>query len=148
MSTEMETQPKSQRRILYIVTAVVVGLLVIGGLIAYRSAKSTQEAEQKADQLIAELQKQGARTPTREQIVRVLGDDGGAVCAHPDDALNHAAFYGMLTNGAAGPGMRPVIADNKAIQGQLLIMKVYCPDELAGVQEWLNDLKTAVLVRV
>jgi hypothetical protein len=146
VSTDMETQPTNERRTLYIVMAVIVAALAVGGLIAYRSAKSTQEAEQKADQLITELQNQGARTPSKDQIVRVLGDDGGAVCAHPDDALNHAIYYGMLTNGAAGPGIRPVIADNKAVQGQLLIMKVYCPDELAGVQEWLNDLKFADVV--
>ena len=146
MSTEQETQPTSERRTLYVVMAVLVAALAIGGLIAYRSAKSTQEAEQKADQLITELQNQGARTPSREQIVRVLGDDGGAVCSDPDDALNRAAFYGMLTNGAAGPGIRPVIADNKAVQGQLLIMKVYCPDELAGFQQRVDDLKFADVV--
>jgi hypothetical protein len=148
MSTELETQSKNGRRILYIVIAVGLGLLLIAALISYRSAKSSQQAEQKADQLIAALQQQGARTPSREAVVRVLGDDGGAVCSNPDAALNRATFYGLLTNGAAGPGMRPVIADNKVIQGQLLIMQVYCPDKLDDVKEWLEDVKTALLVRV
>ena len=48
----------------------------------------------------------------------------------------------MLTNGAAGPGTRPVIADSRAVQGQLLIMEVYCPDELDEFREFAEDLKT------
>jgi len=147
MTTDMETQPRSERRTLYIVMAALVGLLVIGGLIAYRSAKSTQEAEQKADQLISELQQQGARTPSREQIVRVLGDDGGAVCANPNESLSRSILFGMLTNGASGPGIRPVIADSKVVQGQLLIIKVYCPEELDRFQELADDLEFADVVK-
>ena len=35
-----------------------------------------------------------------------------------------------------------MIADNNALQGQLLIIKVYCPDELEEFQEFVDDLKT------
>ena len=41
-----------------------------------------------------------------------------------------------------GPGARPVIADSRAVKGQLLIIKVYCPDELKDFQKFVDDLKT------
>jgi len=140
MSTATETTSKRERTILYVVSVVLLVAFLIGGLLTYHSAKSSREAEQKADQLIAELEAQGARTPSREQIIQVLGDDGGAVCANPNEALNRATLFGQMANGAAGPGMRPVIADNKVVQGELLIIKVYCPDELAEFQKLVGDL--------
>lgn len=140
MSTATETTTKRERTILYVVSVVLLVAFVVGGLLAFSSAKSSREAEQKADQLIAELQAQGARTPSREQIIRVLGDDGGAVCDNPNEALNRAALFGQMSNGAAGPGMRPVIADNKVVQGELLIIKVYCPNELNEFQKLVDDL--------
>jgi hypothetical protein len=36
--------------------------------------------------------------------------------------------------------MRPVIADNKVVQGELLIIEVYCPEELDEFQKLVNDL--------
>lgn len=140
MSTATETTTKRERTILYVVSVILLVAFAIGGLIAFHSATSTREAEEKADQLIAALEEKGARTPSREQVVRVLGDDGGAVCADPNEALNRAILFGQMSNGAAGPGLRPVIADNKVVQGQLLIIQVYCPDELAEFQKLVDDL--------
>ncbi|TCN33612.1 hypothetical protein EV644_12161 [Kribbella orskensis] len=142
MSTQVETQTGRERSTIYIVGGVVLVILVIIGLIAFSSAKSTQQAEQKADQFIAALQAEGARTPTRDQVVRVLGDDGGATCDNPNEALNRGILLSLLSNGAAGPGMRPVIADSRVVKGQLLIIKIYCPDELQDFQEFVDDLKT------
>ena len=75
--------------------------------------------------------------------MRVLGDDGGAVCANPNKALSRATLLTQLANGASGPGARPVIADSRVVQGQVLIIQVYCPDELEEFQEFADDLKTA-----
>jgi len=141
MTTVQERQDTSERRALYIVVAFVVVLLMIGGLIAFRSAKSTAEAEQKADQFISELQNIGATAPSKEAVVRVLGSDGGAVCADPNGALSRATLLAQLTNGATGPGSRPVIANSKVVQGELLVIKVYCPDELADFQKFVDGLK-------
>jgi hypothetical protein len=140
MSTATETSTKRERTVIYVVSVVLLVAFLVGGLIAFRSARSSQQADQKADQLIAELEAQGARTPSKEQIVRVLGDDGGAVCANPNEALSRATLFGQMSNGAAGPGMRPVIADSKAVQGELLIIQVYCPDQLAEFQKLVDDL--------
>jgi len=140
-SKPTQTQSKRERMVLYVTAVVLLAALAIGGLLAFSAARSNQQAEEKADQLIAKLEEQGARTPTKDQIVRVLGDDGGAVCADPNAALNRAGLNAMLVNGASGPGIRPVIADSKVVQGELLILEVYCPDQLADFQQQVEDLK-------
>ncbi|MFI7063935.1 hypothetical protein ACIBL3_23315 [Kribbella sp. NPDC050124] len=142
MSTPVETQSGRERKTIYIVVAVVLVILLIIGLFTYSSSKYTREAEQKADQLISELEAKGARTPTRDQVVHVLGTHGGATCSNPNDALSKGILLSLLSNGAAGPGMRPVIADSRVVQGQLLIIEIYCPEELQEFQEFVNDLKT------
>jgi Tfp pilus assembly protein FimT len=116
--------------------------MVIWGIFAFSSARETRRAQDKADELIAALQDAGARTPDQDQVVRVLGDDGGATCANPNKALSRATLFSLLTNGATGPGARPVIADSRVVQGQLLIMQTYCPDELEEFQKFVDDLKT------
>ncbi len=73
--------------------------------------------------------------------MRLLGDDGGFVCQDPNSALGKAALLAGLTNGAGGPGVRATLAESRAVQGELLIMKVYCPDELADFQEFVDGLK-------
>jgi hypothetical protein len=142
MSTATETQSKRERSTLYIAVAIAIGVLMVTGLVFYRSAEATREAEQKADQFIAALEDAGARAPDRDQIVRVLGDDGGATCANPNDSLSRAILLSQLANGAAGPGARPVIADSRAVQGQLLIIEIYCPDELEDFKQFVDDFKT------
>jgi hypothetical protein len=142
MSTVNENQDHRERSWLYITCWVVLIALVVGGLIAFRSATETKNANDKADQLITELKAASARTPDKDQIVRVLGDDGGATCADPNDALSRSILLSQLTNGATGPGARPVIADSRVFKGQLLIIKIYCPDELDDFQAYVDNLKT------
>ncbi len=134
---------RTSERIVYAIVAVV--LLLLGGvaLASYRGQKETEQANAKAEQLQTALASAGLRVPYKDSIVRVLGDDGGAICHDPDDALRRGTLYGMLTNGAAGPGQRPVLVDNKLLQGQLLIMKVYCPQYVDAFQDLIDDLKDA-----
>jgi len=140
MSSSYEV-PDSGRTYIYWTAMGLLIALVLVALLSFRAAASTREAQEKADQLIAAIEGAGGQPPSQQQIVRVLGDDGGAVCDDPASALRRAIFYGQLSNGAAGPGMRPIIADNRAVQGQLLVVDIYCPDELEEVQSWVEDLK-------
>lgn len=142
MSTQTETQSTRERSWIYITALVVLGVLVVAGLIAFSSARETRNAEEKADELIAALEDAGARTPDRDQIVRVLGEDGGATCENPNDALSRAVLLSQLSNGATGPGARPVVADSRVFQGQKLIIEIYCPDELDDFNEFVDDLET------
>jgi Tfp pilus assembly protein FimT len=142
MSTPMETQSPRERTWIYVTVVVVLVLLALIAVVAFSSARETNRAEDKADELIAALEEAGARTPDRDQIVRVLGDDGGATCADPNKALSRATLLSLLANGATGPGARPIIADSRAVRGQLLIIQIYCPEELEDFQEFVDDLKT------
>ena len=142
MTTPVENQSPRERSWIYITASVLLGLLAIWAVFAFSSARETKRAQEKADELIAALQDAGARTPDQDQIVRVLGDDGGATCANPNEALSRATLHTLLANGATGPGARPVIADSRVLKGQLLIIQVYCPDELEDFQKFVDDLET------
>jgi Tfp pilus assembly protein FimT len=142
MSTHLESSTKRGRSVVYIVAMVLLVVFAVVALLNFRSARETQQSLAKADQLIAEINAAGGKAPSREQIARVLGDDGGAVCANPNDALSRATFHSQLTNGATGPGNRPVIANANVAKGELAIIKVYCPDKLAEFQQFIDDLNT------
>lgn len=142
MSTSMETEPRRERYVVYLVVGGILVVAMVVGLITFHAGNENARAEAKADQLISQLQKAGARTPDKDQVVRVLGDDGGATCADPNAALSRSVLLSQLSNGAAFVGLRPVIADSSLVRGQLLIIKIYCPDELKDFQGFVDDLKT------
>lgn len=143
MSTGVEQQKPRERSVLYVAVVVVLVALAVWAVIAFASARESQRAEEKAEELVQLLEDAGATaTPRPEVIARVLGDDGGAVCANPNQALSRATLFGLLTNGTSGPGMRPVLVDNAVFRGQLAIIEVYCPDELEEFQEFVDSLET------
>jgi len=135
--------PARTRWITYLVLGVIFLLLAVVGLFVFRSATGGVEAQRKADELTAALTEAGLAVPSRDQIVRTLGTDGGVVCADPSGALGRAALNISLSNGAGGPGQRPVIADENVVQGLATVIGVYCPDELAEFQEFTGKLKFA-----
>jgi hypothetical protein len=144
MSTVEETSTQRERRTVYIVIAVALVVLLVISFIFYRRAQADQEAQDKANQLISALQQAGVRVvPSQEQVARVLGNDGGAICKDPSSALRQALLFDQLTNGASGPGRRPVIVDSKIFKGELLVIQIYCPDELPQFQQLVEGLKTA-----
>jgi hypothetical protein len=147
MSTEdpMSTEDtwRTARRLTALALGGVLVILLLVGLLTYRRTTATPRAEAKADQLIAALAAAGAPTPSKTQIVRLLGEDGGAVCADPNSALARAAQYGGLSNGAGGPGIRPTIASSRAVRGELLVLSVYCPEQLAGFTTFVDGLTYA-----
>ncbi len=140
MTTVDERSTRRQRKGLYVVVGIVMGVLLVAGLLLFRSTRTTAEAEAKADQLIARLTQQGARVPSQDQVVRLLGTDGGSICVDPNGALARATSDSGLANGAGGPGTRPVISADTVVRGQLLVIEVYCPEKLAGFQQYVNGL--------
>lgn len=142
MSTPVETQSPRERTWVYFTACALLAVLVLIALFTFSAARQNRQAEEKADELIAAIEDAGATAPSREQVVRVLGDDGGATCADPNEALARSVLLSQLANGATGPGARPVIADSRVFQGQLLIIEVYCPDELDDFREFVDDLQT------
>ncbi|MEV4351522.1 hypothetical protein AB0J83_44265 [Actinoplanes sp. NPDC049596] len=132
---------RKSNTVTYIVLGIVFLVILGTALFAFSSAHESRQAEEKAQELQSQLSAAGMRVPSTDQIVRVLGDDGGPICDDPGDALRRATLYGQLTNGAAGPGQRPVIADSRVVQGQLMIIKVYCPHYADDFQKVIDDLK-------
>lgn len=139
--------PHKHRRVTYIVVAAVAVVLVILGLAMYNRAERNREAEAKADQLIALFQAQDLPVPDRDQIIRTLGDDGGAMCDDPGNALKKAIRDGLGSNGAAGPGQRPVFIAQRTIEGEKLALSVYCPDQLPAFQTYVDGLDLSDVVK-
>ena len=142
MSTQMETQPTRERSIIYIITVAV--LVVLGAIAVFTFLAAREEARgvDKAEELITSLEDAGVDvTLTAQQIAGVLGDDGGVVCADPNSALSRAALLDRLSNGAAGPGQRPILAEDRLVEAGVLIIQTYCPDELEEYQEFIDGLE-------
>ena len=95
MSTPLETQSPRERSWIYVTACVILGIMVVWAMFAFSSHRETKRAEDKADQLITALQDAGYRTPDKDQIVRVLGDDGGATCDNPNKALGRATLLAL-----------------------------------------------------
>ena len=142
MSTPAETQSPRERSWIFIAVLVLLAVITLAGVLAFSRGVNDAQAQNKANELINALTEVGARTPDVDQVARVLGDDGGATCENPNEALSRAVLLSQLTNGATGPGQRPVIADSRVVQGQLLIIQIYCPDELDDFKDFVGDLKT------
>jgi hypothetical protein len=129
-------------RTMYWIVGGVVLLLVVIALFTYGAQERTEESQALAAELTQKFEAAGLRTPQDQDIlVRTLGDDGGAVCDNPADALGRALLLDQLANGASFVGRRPVIADRRAVLGQALIMETYCPDELEEFRQNFDDLK-------
>jgi hypothetical protein len=135
-------EPRDHRWIYWVLGTILIVLAIIG-LITYSGEKKDQESQQKAAELIEKFRAAGFPVPHDEDIIiRTLGDDGGPVCDDPAGALRRALFNDQLYNGADFVGRRPVIVDPRIVQGEILILETYCPDELEKVRDDLEDLKT------
>lgn len=140
----MTTQAEDGRRsriTTYVLLGVVFVLLAVVGLLVFRSTADGVEAQRKADELAGKLAAAGLPVPSDDQIVRTLGEDGGAVCADPNSALVRAGLHAAMSNGAGGPGTRPVIADDVVVQGVRLVIETYCPEQLPKFLRYTDDLK-------
>jgi hypothetical protein len=131
----------TRRKLIYAGVGFVVGAAVIWGLLSLEDTRKDDEAQAKADQLIASFEAQGYRAPEKDLVVNLLGTDGGKVCENPGSTLENALHRINLSNGAAQVGTRPIIADEDVVTGELLILDVYCPDQAQKARDYLEDLK-------
>jgi hypothetical protein len=129
-------------RWIYWVIGGLVLILCIIGLLTYSAGQENEQAKQLAAELTQKLERAGFTAPDQDILVRTLGDDGGAVCDDPADALRKAVQNDMLTNGADFVGRRPVIVDRRILLGEALILETYCPDELEPYRDRIAELKT------
>ncbi|MFG2914772.1 hypothetical protein ACGF0D_18025 [Kitasatospora sp. NPDC048298] len=137
----------SRHRWIYLGSVALLVAMLITGLLSFAQLHGTDRAAEKAKQLSAKLSAAGYPVPTQDQIVHTLGEDGGAVCADPAGALNQAQWTYGMSNGADGPGQRPVLSDREVVRAEAIVLSVYCPDRLAAVQDRIDDLDLRDTVR-
>lgn len=129
--------------VMWVVIALVVVGLAIAGVARYRYRSETSEAVDKAAQVAAEWEALGINVPSQDFLVRLYGTDGGILCLIAPDDVAKGLYLMQLSNGAAGPGQRPVIVRETAIAAERAMLEVYCPDRIAAFDEIVNDLKLA-----
>jgi hypothetical protein len=128
----------SHRAIYWIVGGVMAALLAVM-LITYNYNKSNEEAVAKAEQLIANFEKAGLRSPNDPaRVAKVFGTDGGAVCASVESGVALGIAKLNLSVGGAFY-IRPIIADGRLRTGLLTVVQTYCPEKVPDVQEWLDS---------
>ena len=140
---EHEPEPVSSRRWVTF-TAVALLLVALGAvmLIVFenvRTNRDAREAEQKAAELHERFAEIGITTFSEETIAQVLGDDGGGFCTDPA-ALVEATANLAAANGAAGPGLRPSVLDERRLAGDRLVIEVYCPEQLDAFDAYVDSL--------
>ena len=136
----------SEHRWIYVGSIVVLVAILIVGLFTFNSVHTTNASFRKAKELTEKLTAAGFPAPDQGQIARTLGTDGGVVCTDPNSALKQGLWLGSLSNGAGGPGQRPVIADKRILDAGAIVVQVYCPSQLTVYQDKINDLKTGKTV--
>ncbi|MFF2075600.1 hypothetical protein ACFVXG_12695 [Kitasatospora sp. NPDC058162] len=137
----------SRHRWIYLGSIVLLVAMLVTGLLSFSQLHATDLAARKANQLSTALSSAGYPVPAQEQITHTLGEDGGAVCADPANALNQAQWTYGMSNGANGPGQRPVLSDREVVKAEAIVLSVYCPDRLAAVQDRIDDLDLRDTVR-
>jgi hypothetical protein len=144
---EPQEEP-SGHRLAYLVAAGVIGLLLVLGFVFYEQKEQNAEAERKAEQLIGEFEAAGLRTPQDISIVTsVLGTTGGALCETSDEDLTQAWLKQQLVNGAAHVGIRPTEVDERVVQGEKIVISVYCPDRLPAFEELVDGFDFSDVIR-
>lgn len=137
----------SRHRWIYLGSIVLLVAMLVTGLLSFSQLHATDRANEKAKQLSAKLSSAGYPVPTHDQITHTLGEDGGAVCEDPANALNQAQWTYGMSNGAGGPGQRPVLSDREIVRAEAIVLSVYCPGRLAALQDKIDDLDLRDTVR-
>ncbi|MEV0061488.1 hypothetical protein [Nocardia sp. NPDC050718] len=133
--------PEHKRRWIYITAGVLLVVFALIGLLTFSEIRESTQATTKAEQLHNNLVAAGLPAPEPQVIADALGEDGGSVCQDPSSPLIKAKYQASITNGAAGPGQRPVIGPRDTTQAVALTIAVYCPDRLSDYLSHLDTLK-------
>jgi hypothetical protein len=127
-----------RERTIYWIVGGIFGVLLIVMLAAWNYDRQNEEADAKAAQLIAAYEEAGLRAPDQDQIARVLGDDGGAVCETADSELVQGYWKLRLAVGGEFY-IRPVTLDGRIRQGLSLVVDIYCPEKRPDIEDLFED---------
>ncbi|MBV9415631.1 MAG: amino acid permease, partial [Solirubrobacterales bacterium] len=126
----------------------LVVLIAALAVVIFKPGKNTHTAQAKATQLEALFAAHHLPVPVdRHSLIAVLGSNGGSVCSSPAGALNVALKDQQFYNGAAGEGARPIRASARIVEGEELVLQVYCPSKLAAFERYANGNGYYTVVR-
>jgi hypothetical protein len=131
----------TERVVMYVAIALVLVILATVGVFRYHYRAETRAAIDKATQLEAKWRVLGLAVPEQDVLVRLYGTDGGVLCTITPDRVTKALYLIQMSNGAAGPGQRPVIVPEKAIAAGRAMLEVYCPERLDAFDSIVSGLK-------
>ncbi len=144
MSAELDEGARPRKRW---VTYTAVGLLALGlGTVMviqfdnHRSNSDARVAEQKAGELNDRLTAAGVAPLDEDTVVQFLGSDGGAICAKAS-SLGNATANLSSANGAAGPGLRVSLVDERRLAADRLVIEIYCPENLDDFNDFVAALR-------
>ncbi|MFJ4656603.1 hypothetical protein ACIP5Y_35515 [Nocardia sp. NPDC088792] len=145
--TDLGNAPVEARRLVYVSVSVVLVAIAVAGVIIFNQHRVNDTALRRAQVLQTRLSAAGLASPDPRVIADSLGEDGGLVCQNPSSPLIKARYEASITNGASGPGTRPIIADKDVFTATALAIEVYCPDRLASYLEETGTLKKGDTVK-
>jgi hypothetical protein len=125
-------------RAIYWIVAGALGVLLIVMLVAWNYDRQNEEADAKAQELIAAFEAAGLRAPDPDQIARTLGDDGGQVCETADSDLVQGYWKLRLAVGGEFY-QRAVRLDPRVREGLSLVVDVYCPEKRPDIEDFFED---------
>ncbi len=126
-----------RERPIYWFVGGVLGLLLIVMLIGWNYDRQNDEANAKAQELIAAFEGAGLRAPDQDQIARTLGDDGGQVCDAADSELVQGYWKLRLMVGGEFY-TRAVRLDGRIREGLSLVVDVYCPEKRPDIEDFFE----------
>jgi hypothetical protein len=127
-----------RERTIYWIIAGGFGVLLIVMLVAWNYDRQNDEANAKAQELIAAYEAAGLTAPDQDQIARVLGDDGGQVCETADSELVQG--YWKLRLMVGGEFYQRATSLPETIrEGLSLVVDVYCPEKRPDIEDFFED---------
>ena len=138
---------RRHRAVVWAIAAVLLILAVVLVLI-YKPAPNNHLAQAKAHRVEALYAAHGLTVPVDDKtLTSILGTNGGSVCASPTSALTEAMQDLSLANGGATVGIRPIRESRRVVEGEQIILQVYCPKQLPAFNEYVNAKRYDAVTR-
>jgi hypothetical protein len=126
-----------RERTIYWIVVGALGVLLIVMLVAWNYDRQNEEADAKAQELIAAFEAAGLTAPDQDQIARTLGDDGGQVCETADSGLVQGYWKLRLLIGGEFY-VRATSLPEHIRQGLSLVVDVYCPEKRPDIEDFFE----------
>ena len=138
---------RRHRAVLWAIAALLVILAVVLVLV-YKPAPNNSLAQAKAHRVEALYAAHGLTVPVDDKtLTSILGTNGGSVCASPTSALTKAMQDLSLANGGATVGIRPIQESRSVVEGEQIILQVYCPKQVPAFNKYVNAKRYDAVTR-